>query len=68
MSKTKLLLGQAARVGDKTMKRSKEVITIKVRMAFTFGGTKENVTGAGYAKALVAWLAKCYFLPGVMVI
>lgn len=67
MSKTKLLLGQAARLGDKTIKRGKEVITIKVSMAFTFGGTKENVTGAG-CEGTWGMAAKCYFLPGVMVI
>lgn len=62
------IMGQTAHLGDKDIKRCKEVITIKVRMAFAFGGTKENMTWAGYVKALVEWLAKWYFLPGGMVI
>lgn len=43
-------MGQAAHLGDKTIKRCKEVITIKVRMAFTFGGTKENYDRAWVSK------------------
>ena len=38
---------QAVHLGDKTIKRCKEVITIKVRMAFTFGGMKANVIREG---------------------
>ena len=34
-------------LGDKTIKRCKEVITVKVRMAFTFGGMKANVIREG---------------------
>lgn len=53
-------MGQAAHLGNKTIKTCKEVITIKVRMAFTFGGTEGNVIRMG-CKILVR-LAKFYFL------
>lgn len=34
-------------MGDRTIKRCKELITVKPRMAFTFGGMKENVIRKG---------------------
>ena len=38
---------QASHLGDKTIKRCKEVITVKVRIAFTFGGMKAKVIREG---------------------
>lgn len=35
-----------------TIKRCKEVITIKGSVALTFGETEENVIGTGHVKAL----------------
>lgn len=61
-------MGQAALLSDKTIKRCKDVITIKVRMAFAFGGTEENMTRAGYVKALCGVAGQMLFLSGGMVI
>lgn len=47
---------QAAQLGDKTIKRCKEVITIKGRMAFTFGRTKEKVNRTGRVAGKVLFL------------
>lgn len=40
-------------VDDNAIQRCKEVITIKVEVALTFGGTEGNAIGTGYVKVLL---------------
>lgn len=55
-------VGQAAHLNDNTIKRCKETITIKVRVALTFGGTEENVIGTGFVEGTFGVAGRVVFL------
>ena len=50
-----------AHSGNKTIKKLKEVVIIKVRILDTLSGRKANVFSAGQ-KEFLEWLVKFYFL------
>lgn len=50
-----------ARLGDKTIKKSKKLINVRIRVMFTFKRREETVFGRGHEGAFEV-LVKFYFL------